>query len=103
MARAWLIESRLQDGLCEEPRTKIQSAQAVRGMGEQLFLERAQGIGGESPKLTCAGTALDSKCEKRKLACSSGGKQLVDSMFALQTQRKKAGIGSSYQTPFIFF
>ncbi len=38
-------------------------AQAVRGMGEQLSLDWAQGMGRESSQLTCAGTALDSKSE----------------------------------------
>ncbi len=35
------------------------------GNGGAISLERAQGMGGESSKLTCAGTALDSKSEKK--------------------------------------
>jgi hypothetical protein len=45
---------------------KFHFAQAVRGMGEQQSLERAQRKGDGFPKLLCAVTALDSKSEKRK-------------------------------------
>ncbi len=43
---------------------KFHFTQAVCGIREQYSLERAQGMGGKSQKLTCASTALDSKSEK---------------------------------------
>ena len=42
---------------------KFHFTQAVCGIREQYTLERVQGMGGESQKLTCASTALDSKSE----------------------------------------
>ncbi len=45
--------------------------QAVCGIREQYSLERAQGMGGESQKLTCASTALDSKSEKKRCIFTS--------------------------------
>ena len=36
-----------------------------RGEPGRISLERAQGNGGESPRITCAGTALNSKSESK--------------------------------------
>jgi hypothetical protein len=68
---------------------KFNFAQAVRGMGEQLSLERAQEMGGgESSKLTCAGTALDSKSEKQ------GAKQMhIERMCDCELPRQSCRLG----------
>ncbi len=54
-------------GLREEPRTKFHFAQAVRGMGEQISLERAQENGDGFQKLAGTVAALDSKSEKANI------------------------------------
>ncbi len=51
---------------------KFHFTQAVCGIREQYSLERAQGMGGESQKLTCASTALDSKSEKSSRRACAG-------------------------------